>query len=60
MSNTTKFSCMLHPLRVTPEEQAFVQELADAFSKPVSQVMRANLLRLQHTPDPIKAIAAFI
>lgn len=60
MSNSTRFSCTLHPLRVTPEEQAFVNELAEAFSAPVSQVMRANLLQLQHSRDPIKAIAAFL
>lgn len=57
---TTKLDCTFHPLRVTPDEYRFISELSEAFQVPVSQLLRANLMRLKHSPDPIRSLAAFL
>jgi hypothetical protein len=50
----------LQTVRVTSEELAFVADLAETFQVPVSRLLRANLLKLRHSPDPIRSLAAFL
>jgi len=48
------------PVRITNEERQFLDQIADAFAVPVSEIVRASINHLQISKDPYSKLAPFV
>ena len=55
-----KLEKTLAPLRVTPEDKQFLDELSHAFDEPVSKILRGSIQHLKKHDDPIKELSSCI
>lgn len=57
---TSKLTAKLMPVRLTQDERQFLDEIADDFSVPVSEIVRASINHLQISKDPYIKLAPFM
>jgi hypothetical protein len=60
MPTKSKLTAKLMPVRITNEERQFLDQIADAFSVPVSEIVRASINHLQISKDPYSNLAPFV